>query len=169
MPPWMCKKCYWGNNGDTCEKCGSTKLGNEYNVKEHKTPWKKVLQRAYLRPEFTEDNARPVRYFLDEARKSALEAGNAPIGFNLGLEILESKARGLNLFSVLTERDKNHRKAVFEILAELIKEALVCNYNVENNEVFKNLYSAAVELYSAGYQPMQVLGATVEGIKTIPK
>jgi hypothetical protein len=183
---WICDRCGWGNHGHQCERCANSMLSSVSTTLPRSAsttlpgsvsttiPAPPIqgsniipLGKSPLRPDIPGSAATTdIRFHLDAAREAASEpgAGNAPITYDYGRQALERRARQLELLSVLTERDASHRTGVLDHLAALIQEAMLKNYDVTNDRIFRLLYSAAVALYSSSYQPMRVLGNTVEGM-----
>ena len=66
--------------------------------------------------------------------------------------------------SVMWQRDRQHRDAVRDRLIPLLGEAAALDYDIGNPQVFDALFAVAIEMHSAAYTPMRVLGATSEAM-----
>jgi hypothetical protein len=112
-----------------------------------------------------------IRNAIIEAKKEADKHGAF---FSSGFSVTEDLANKIvqrkkqDYFPAFT-RDKYAHTSAAKILFEVLLEALFLEYKITEDEVQGKLCDVAVLMHSKGYQPMQVMGATVEGIKIIPK
>jgi hypothetical protein len=102
-----------------------------------------------------------VRYFVDQAHRQAVTLGPSSSGHVYPGEI-DALVRSSG--SILMQRDGQNRARVGEILSNLMLEAMGLEYNVQDTALQQTLLALALEMYSADYTPMRVLGATAEAM-----
>jgi hypothetical protein len=105
-----------------------------------------------------------LNHMLVRAKEVADQHGSAPLECDFGPTSVEARIRALGNQTVMWERDRSHRDAVRDLMIPLLMEAVLEDYNVANQEVFRALFSVAMEMHSLEYTPMRVLGATAEAM-----
>ncbi len=106
---------------------------------------------------------RDLQYFVDRAKEEAehlpgLTGGNVHIDMCRDIVV-----RGND--SILVQRDRGHRDGIAEKLMDVMLEAAGLDYDITNPGLQRTLMNIATLMYTEGYQPMRVLGATGEAFK----
>jgi hypothetical protein len=105
-----------------------------------------------------------LRYFADKARARAdccRGLGGGGVSLDICRGIVTTHLGG----SILIQRDSGHRDGIAGRLQDVMLEAANLDYDLGDYELLGHLATLASELYSGGYQPMRVLGATAEAFK----
>ena len=104
-----------------------------------------------------------LQYFVDKARNEAEHLPGLTWG-HVHLDMCRDiVVRGND--SILVQRDRGHRDGIAEKLQEVMLEAATLDYDVTNPGLQRTLLSIATLMYTEGYQPMRVLGATGEAFR----
>jgi hypothetical protein len=122
------------------------------------------MPHARLMPGLSRGEYFALNAMLDNAKRVADQYGGAPPRFDFGIVAVEQQIKALGDHSVMWQRDKGHRDAVRDLLIPLLMDAAFLDYDIDRQAVFRALFSVALEMHSADYMPMRVLGATAEAM-----
>ena len=78
-----------------------------------------------------------LNHMLVRAKEVADQHGSAPLECDFGPTSVEARIRALGNHTVMWERDRSHRDAVRDLMIPLLMEAVLEDYNVANQEVFR--------------------------------